>query len=55
MSGIAKPRWNWTMVKPSPLLAANISLIDDQDDADGQGLAQTREDLRARRPQHRVP
>ena len=27
ISGMAKVRWNWTMVKPSPLLAANISLI----------------------------
>ena len=27
MSGIAKLRWNCTMVKPSPLLAANISLM----------------------------
>ena len=27
ISGMAKLRWNCTMVKPSPLLAANISLI----------------------------
>jgi hypothetical protein len=27
ISGMAKPRWNWTMVKPRPLEAANISLI----------------------------
>ena len=27
MSEMAKLRWNWTMAKPRPLLAANISLI----------------------------
>jgi hypothetical protein len=25
--GMAKLRWNWTIVKPSPLFAANISEI----------------------------
>ena len=38
--GIAKLRWNWTMVKPRPLLAANISLITMRMIADRQGLAQ---------------
>ena len=27
ISGMAKPRWNWMMVNPRPLEAANISLI----------------------------
>src|SRR5690606_24459826 len=27
ISGMAKPRWNWTTAKPRPLLAANISLM----------------------------
>jgi hypothetical protein len=27
ISGMAKPRWNWMMVNPRPLEAANISLM----------------------------
>ena len=47
ISGMAKLRWNWTMVKPRPLLAANISLITIRMIADGQRLAHAGDDLRA--------
>ena len=54
ISGIAKLRWNCTMVKPRPFVAANISLMTMRISADRQRLPRAGDDLRARRRQHQV-
>jgi hypothetical protein len=49
ISGIAKLRWNCTMVKPRPLLAANISLITIRMIAMDRACRSPGDDLRGRR------